>query len=257
MKTKIVLLTLVSVFLLSGTVVTSVAAQPRIVGVNVDDWFKYADITLNWSSNDPNATFPPSDYEWLAEMNETEWELLSIVDVSATNITSQITMHYKNGTEETSGGYVDVDTGGGENATFMVISADLNANDTIYTSPEWSDYKINETIFRTYPDSGRETNHINITGEYSYTMNETQHYYYYAMNFYWDRPTGILLEESFEHINQTGELLTTWSFLLRITESNIWVIPEFPTWTSTLLILIVLTVAIVFYKRRLPKTSIH
>ena len=35
------------------------------------------------------------------------------------------------------------------------------------------------------------------------------------------------------------------------------IIPEFPTWTSMLLVLIVLTVAIVIYKRRLLKTSIQ
>ena len=35
------------------------------------------------------------------------------------------------------------------------------------------------------------------------------------------------------------------------------IIPEFPTWTSMLLILMVLTVAIVIYKRRLLKTPIH
>ena len=35
------------------------------------------------------------------------------------------------------------------------------------------------------------------------------------------------------------------------------VIPEFPTWTSILLILILLTVAVIIYKRRLLKTPIH
>lgn len=35
------------------------------------------------------------------------------------------------------------------------------------------------------------------------------------------------------------------------------VIPEFPTWVSMLLTLLVLTGVIVIYKRRLPKTSIH
>jgi len=34
------------------------------------------------------------------------------------------------------------------------------------------------------------------------------------------------------------------------------IIPEFPTWTSMLLILIVLTVVIAIYKRRLLKTPI-
>ena len=34
-------------------------------------------------------------------------------------------------------------------------------------------------------------------------------------------------------------------------------VPEFPTWTSMLIILIILTVAIAIYKRRLPKTTTH
>ena len=34
-------------------------------------------------------------------------------------------------------------------------------------------------------------------------------------------------------------------------------VPEFPTWTSMLLMLIILTVAIAFYKRKLSKTPIH
>jgi hypothetical protein len=35
------------------------------------------------------------------------------------------------------------------------------------------------------------------------------------------------------------------------------IVPEFPTWTSMILILIVLTIAATIYKRRLLKTSIH
>jgi len=35
------------------------------------------------------------------------------------------------------------------------------------------------------------------------------------------------------------------------------IVPEFPTWTSTLLTLIVLTIAVTIYKRRLLKTPIH
>ena len=40
-------------------------------------------------------------------------------------------------------------------------------------------------------------------------------------------------------------------------EHKVDIIPEFPTWTSMILILIVLTVAIAIYKRRLLKTQIH
>ena len=257
MKKKTVLLTLVSVFLLSAMVVTSVVAQPRIVGVSVGDWFKYGDITVNWSSNDPNATFPPPGYEWMEMINETEWIKMTVENVSGTNITLPTLYHYKNGTEEASGGYVDIDTGDGENVTLNIISANLDANDTVYASGYLSTWKINETIVRTYPDGVRNTNHLNMTSEQSWTSNETEYYFYHSTNFYWDKSTGIIVEESFEDINQVGELLTTWSLLIRITESNVWVVPEFPTWTSILLILIVLTIAVVIYKRRILITPIH
>ena len=249
---RIVLSTLFSVFLLSAMVVTS-SAQPRTAGVTAGNWFKYGTMGVSWTSNDPSATFPPSGYEFLEEMNETEWLLMSVLDVSGTNVTCQGTMHYKNGTEEPYGGYVDVDTGTG-NMTFMAISANLNANDTLYTSGSYSSLTINETIMRTYPDSIREANHLNMTYEYSYTINETEYYYYYAMNFYWDRATGIYVEEYWEGINQAGEYLTTWSAFAEITESNVWVVPEFPTWISTLLVLVVLSVPILIYKRRKAKT---
>jgi len=256
MKKRIVFLALVSTFLLSAMVVTSVVAQPRIVGVSVGDWFKYGEVTVNWSSNDPNATFPPPHWEMLEGMNETEWMLLTVGDVSGTNITCQAIEHYKNGTEETESGYIDIDTGDG-NMTFLAISANLDAGHTIYGSGNYSTWMINETVSRTYPGGVRETNHINMTMEYSYTLNETQYYYYNSMNFYWDRSSGILVEDYFAGINQTGEYTTTWSAHDRITESSVWVIPEFPAWTSMLLILIVLTVAVVIYKRRILKTPIH
>ena len=254
MNKKIVLLTLVSVFSLSAMVVTS-SAQPRIVGVNVGDWFKYGDIAVTWSSNDPNATFPPPGYEGWEELNETEWVSYSVEDISSTNITFQSTEHFKNGTERTESGYIDIDAGGG-NMTYMAISANLDVNDTVYTSVDYT-WRINETVVRTYPDGVRDTNHVNMTGEYSWTINETECYYYYFMNFYWDKPTGIIVESSIEERNQTGDYLTTWSVSMGITDSNKWVVPEFPTWTSILILCVVITFATAICKRRLLKTPIH
>jgi hypothetical protein len=74
MNKKIVLLTSFSVFLLSAMVVTSVVAQPRTVGVVAGNWFKYGTFDVDWSSNDPNAKFPPSGWEVFADLNKTEWE---------------------------------------------------------------------------------------------------------------------------------------------------------------------------------------
>ena len=263
MKKKIVLLTLVSVFLLSAMAVVSVAAQTRVPGVSAGDWFKYGDITFSWSSNDPNATWPPTGYEmeWTEEINETEWMRLSVEDVSGTNITFQATLYFKNGTDIIRSGWIDIDTGDSSNDTaetmdmgLCAIPANLDANDTIYASgPSFTHMNITERIVRTYPDGVRETNHLNMT--YAYSQDEKD--FFGSANFYWDRSTGILVEMSYEYIIQAGELLTTCSLLLRTTESNVWVVPEFPTWTSILLILIVLTIAVVIYKRRILITPIH
>ena len=245
MMKKIVLLSFVLLLLSTAMVVTAVVAQQRIVGVNVDDWFKFGDITVNWSSDNPNATLPPN----LEEFNETEWVLLSVKNVSGTTITFQSTRHFKNGTERIESGYLDIDTGDTENMGGAAISANLEVNDTLYTG---STVKINETVVRTYPDGVRETNHLNVTLEESLM----QYYYYRTENFYWDKPTGIVVEQYVEEIEQTEEYLTTYSALFRITDSSVWVIPEFPTWTSMLLILVLLTVAIAIYKRKLTKTLI-
>ncbi len=240
------------VLALSGIIFSaSVLAQERTVGVNIGNFFRYADITSNWSSNDPNSTIPPA---W-EEYNEMEWYYAFVEDVSGTNITFQTVQRFKNGTEK-EGGYIDIDTGDG-NMVMFAISANLEANDTIYASGINSNLQINETVVRTYQEGVRNTNHLNQTGELSGTWNQIDYYYYYSVNHYWDKPTGIQVELNVEVINQTGQYLSTWSMAARITESNVWVIPEFPTWASILLVFIVLTVSIAIYKRRLLKTPIR
>lgn len=246
MGKKPILLALGSVFLLCAMVVASVIAQTRIVGVNVGNWFKYGDISGSWSSNDPNATIP--DFAF----NETEWMMMSIESISGTNVTGQMTIHYTNGTEESEAGWIDIDTGEGEEGILWIISANLDAGHTIYSSGEYSTWMINETVSRTYPDGVRETNHINITAEYQMS-NGIEIYQYISMNFYWDRSSGMQVESSQEYISQIGEAQTSWSFTIKITESNIWVIPEFPIWTTTLLTLIAITATITICNRRLLK----
>ena len=135
----------------------------------------------------------------------------------------------------------------------MAISANLDTNDTLYTSGVFSTYRINETIVRTYPDSVRDTNHLNMT--MTWISNETQ--LFTVVNLYWDKSTGIIVEESFEARNQTGDYLTTWSGLMGITDSKKWVVPEFSTLTSILLVFIVITTAIGIYKRRILKALIQ
>ncbi len=252
MSKKKVLLNLFLASLLIVTVVTLAVAQVRTPGVSVGDLARYADINVNWSSNDSSATSP----EWMEGFNETEWMFFLITGVSGTNITVQATEHFKNDTERIRPGWIDIDTGNSSNETnqtidmeFSIISANLEVNDTIYSSAEYSTWKINETIVKTYPDETRNTNHLNLTWEFSGTING-EIYYYNSMNYYWDKSTGIMVEMTMEWINQTGPYLTTWSAEFSITDSNIWVIPEFPSFLLLPLFIISTLLAVIFYRRK-------
>jgi parallel beta-helix repeat protein len=57
--------------------------------------------------------------------------------------------------------------------------------------------------------------------------------------------------------NWTDGTYTYMYFTYLHSEHEVIIVPEFPTWTSMLLILIILTVAIAIYKQRLLKTPIH
>jgi len=64
-------------------------------------------------------------------------------------------------------------------------------------------------------------------------------------------------EEPIMTNNWTDGTYTYIYFKYLLSEHKVEIVPEFPAWTSTLLILILLTVAIAIYKRRLLKTPIH
>jgi hypothetical protein len=228
-------------------------ANVRTVGVSKDDWFKYS-LVLNWSSNNPNATIPAT----MKPFAEVEWMLTTIEGLSSTNVTFQMLTHLKNGTEYTQESWVDVETGQG--ASPFAIAANLNQNDTLYTHAPYSAWKIQETIARTYPEGPRDTNHACNTTE----LDGTGFHEHNFVDWYWDRSTGIAVEEIISMQRyETGGSQMNISSVMTIIGSNVWTIsdpmhtPEFPIWASMPLILIVLAIALAFYKRRLVKTPIR
>jgi hypothetical protein len=229
---------------LTGRIVAVAPETSRTVGVSVGNSFNYT-MTFGWSSSEANATLPP----YLQSLNDTEWISTSIVGVSGSTVTGHMRWHFKNGTDLIQGGIADIDTGSG-NLTYWVIAANLNPNDTVYAPS--TDRVINETMVRTYPDGTRNTNHLNVATEY----NTTDLYQHTSENYYWDKSTGVMVEMSTHMVTQTNVSQMNVSATLTIAESNVWVVPEFPTWTSIPLILTVLTIAIICVKRRMPRTLI-
>jgi hypothetical protein len=241
MKAKTGFLYLIS-SLLIFILVAVATAQIRTVGVSVNNTWRYG-TSAEWSSTDPIAT-PPS---YVIQYNETEWMEVVINGISDLNVTAEVTAHFKNGTEDSTVGWIDIDTGNNINMTWMVISANLGVNASIYTV-SYNNWFINETVQRTYPNGNRDTNHFNTTS--------SSEFQYLSSNLLWDKETGILVELSTQNIFQTLNYTTSWSIALQIISSNIWVIPEFPTWVPTLLLLIALISAttIVSTQRRRVRT---
>jgi len=229
-----------------GIAANLVSAQERTVGVSVGDTFEYG-VSFSWNSSDPNATIPDV-YRSASEM---EWMSVAVVDISNTTVTIHDTMHFKNGTEATQHNILDVDTGNG-NMTYWIVSANLDINDTLYTSSMYDYYRINETTVKTYPDGTRNTNHMNVTSEANMGVN----YQYSSMNFYWDRSTGVMVESNMATISLLYGLESNMTAILTMTQSNLWVVPEFSAFAPLLTLMIIVAVAAVGNKGRLVKTEI-
>jgi hypothetical protein len=244
-NSRIVFFTLISTFLLFALVVGA-SATTRMVGVSVGNKFRYSNI-VSWNSTDLSAK-PSSN---LVEDNNTQWGEITVAGISGTNITVQSITHYKNGTEVTMDGWKDIDTGATNMSLFpIVVSANLTIGDSVYTSSSYASWIINETVSRTYSGVKRDTNHMNMPPS-SGTQNS-------SYDFYWDKSTGFLVETLQENINHTGTYTTMWSEDFQIISSGVWTVPEFPAWTSALIVLIALTSAIIVIAgKRQPKRPLR
>jgi hypothetical protein len=217
-------------FTLMGT--TLVQAQVT-VGVSEGDVFEY-DYQTNFNSiySEPSSE--------LLELNQTEWIRVTVTDISGSQITTDVTTHYKNGTEVDTEGVCDIDTGASTGGP-PFFSANLNVYDTI--NPSASDpYYVNATMVRDYTDGQRETNLLKFeeTGEFQDVGEYTR-----ITEYYFDKDTGVLVEY-YTEFSYTGLTSIQSSNLV---SSSIWTIPEFPTWIILPLFVIVALSAIAVKKK--------
>jgi len=218
----------------------SVHRVPRPAGVTAGKWAKYGEINVTWSSNDPNMQ-QPSD---LTDMQNTEWTKNTIQTVSDTNVTFLSLIHFKNGTEHTKTFGVDIESGEG-NGTLMFLSKGLSLNDSVYTStlypsPPYYEWRINETVSRKYAGASRKTNHLTLVANTT-VMNVSTITTY---NLYWDKATGVLCEQMVEQTieNQTTGYVTSWSTSFKILKTNLWGVGT-PIWIYAVVIVVIVAVA--------------
>jgi hypothetical protein len=222
--------------LLCSAMIGKTLAQTTVPGVSTGNFFNY-DFTAFWSSSDANAVVPPD----LVDLNKT-WIGITVTDVSDSVVSMSITGHYENGTENTSEAWVNIDTGEDSGAYGFVVASNLGANSVVYPSGNYS-FSIKETVMRTYSGGERETNHYsaNLTGvgEFSYSFDD----------LYLDKKTGVMVEWYTERVAVSSPNEKT-AIHWKIKESNVWVVPEFPSLLILPFFMITTLLAVLIYRRK-------
>jgi hypothetical protein len=221
------------------TIIIAESAAQITPGVKQGDEFTYA-FEVHWTSTTPSAS-PPSD---LVNLNRTQWLKVTVNQVVGPIVLMNITGHIVNGTESTSQAWVNIETGEDYGGFGLVIPPNLNTNDVAYAAGNKS-FTINATSTRTYAGDSRELVHFtaNNTG-----MND---YAYVYDDIYWDRQTGALVEWYTERVSLAGVNEKT-ALHWTLTDSNVWVIPEFPA-PLVLLILFMATLMLTIGYYRKPR----
>ncbi len=207
----------------------------RTVGVKAGDWADYV-VTYQGNSTEMMG-------EYLVDVTEMR---SSVIDFSGTNVTLEGHTYFKNGSDSVDTGWIDVDTGqNGGNFTGhgILIAANLNQNDRIYTTYQdpFGEGTINETVTREYLGTMVEVNHFvrNVTIPPNPFLNMT-----FNMSWYWYRATGIPAEMYFYYMQESSGNMT-W-FEIRVTIVDF--VPELPVY-AILPLLIFITVAVIVLAR--------
>lgn len=232
MNTNLAKTTIIFLFLtltLTGTVI----AQTAVVGVSPGNTFNYS-YNLSWSSTDPAATIPPA----YSELQNTQSIRINIISVEGSSINIDLTKLYKNGTESTQNGNINVDTQLLELPySIMIIRAGANTDEKIY--PSGGHATLSETATKTYSIGTIETIRY-VSVDNSVDSNQKTEILY-------DKANGVGLEYNFESQETSGSYVTTTTETLMITS---WVIPEFPTTAVLMLLLIAIPIVLVAYKKK-------
>jgi hypothetical protein len=245
--TKKLFVTAFLVVLLCLTMVGSAWAQTRVPGVFQGNTFTY-DVTAFWSSNDPSAVVPAD----LLDINKTEYYRVTIGLVSGAEITTQTVWHFTNGTETSAVGTINVETGVNNGGFWAIVAGNLGANDRLH--PSGQNYiTVNETVTRDYLGGSRETNHLILTLQDSDASGD----FIEHVDYYFDKQTGMLvqLNDAKVYSNPTTTTTKYW----KIKESNVWVVPEFPSALILPLFMIATMIAVIAYKKkhaRITKTLV-
>jgi len=223
--------------LLCLTMIGRAWAQIRMPGVFQGNTFTY-DVTAFWSSSDPSAAIPAD----LLDINKTEYYRVLITGVSGVEVTTQGLWRFTNGTETSINGTVNVETG--VNTGFWaIVAGGLGVNDLLH--PAGRDFiTVNETVMRDYAGVARETNHLILTWQDSDSGGDFVEY----IDYHFDKQTGMLvqLSDAKMYSSPSRTITNFW----KIKDSNVWVVPEFPSALILPLFMMATLLAVIAYKKK-------
>ena len=182
-----------------------------------------------------------------------EWAQIAIKDISGPEVTAQTLLHFKNETEQSTTTTTNVETGIGDLGLFVVRS-NLNQNDLLYVGDDSA--VINETTIKTYSTSSRQVNHQSITSEYNISddeaadLNMTGFQQTNSQDIFWDRQLGVLVEMSFNMKTRSQTVNADMSLSVKLVETNVFSIPEFPTWTLVFIAFTMTALVAILYKKK-------
>jgi hypothetical protein len=169
---------------------------------------------------------------------------INVTQVNADEIKYQSTAIFNNGTESTTDNSEYIYSKESPYVNwYLFYPANLSTNDTVPIFGEH--YPITETVLRNYAGVERETNHlvIELAGLNTSSIPEYHEYY----DAYFDKKTGMAVGLHIEQVNSDEELLN--ELTLTIKESNVWVVPEFPSIIAISILMITVLAGSIIYKK--------
>ena len=242
---KIILIVLLSVFLLSAMIVPSLSQVDMTVGVSVGDSFTFVQESMSLTADNDDVEISMFATPWLY-LNESDYVTYTVADVddAAKIITFDVLTHWSNGTETT----VQAEEAIEESYTYMAIGANMEAGDVIREASFLPERTINETITMEYVDESRETNVHYAVWDFSMFGAGIS-----ERDYYWDKETGMKVKEVIRYDEDLDQGAIHLEQTVVLTDTSLWVVPEFPTGTVMLLVFIAITVSIDLYRRKTLK----
>jgi len=168
-----------------------VQAQVISSGVSQGMTFEYHTFS-NWTSSNPDAEIPVE----MSIVNQTSYFQVMISEVFDTVITTTNICYYDDGgSGVVDRGIIDLETGevtfgyANEGDSFAaIIGANLNVGDVIHPNGD-DGLKILDATTRTYKSGDRVVNHVRMA------YDEIENGYRWARDVYFDKETGILVEQ--------------------------------------------------------------